>query len=504
MSGQEQSHAERGSGTPTIPRSEFARLVDALVDGVVVIDNAGIMLRANQAACTMFGYTEAELLGRNVSMLMTAADAEDHDDYIRHYQKSGQGSVIGTSREVVGRHRDGQHLSLDLSVTPGAIGDNGVYIGFLRDITERKEAEALFNLNNKIMRSVNRALTNVINEGMSTREVFNSALEDLLEVTASEYGFIGEIMHEQSVPFLKTHAITNIAWNKETRDFYRENVRGGLEFRNLDTLFGVTIRSGQMVISNEPHDDARRGGLPKGHPPLRRYLGVPIYSGSKLLGMAGVANREGGYNEELVDQIRPLLSVFGTLIAAHQNRESRIRAEEALFRTQQQLKQMATKDPITGIANRYLLVQELEVAYEQCVASGEDLAVLFIDVDHFKQVNDRHGHDLGDAVLRHVAARLEDAVRPTDIIGRYGGEEFLVGLPGCPTTKAEAIADRMRASVHAVPYELADGRALTLSVSIGIGALSQQPRDLNHLIKLADEAVYAAKREGRNRVVRLR
>ena len=230
---------------------------------------------------------------------------------------------------------------------------------------------------------------------------------------------------------------------------------------------------------------------------MLKYLGVPIYSGSKLLGMAGVANREGGYNEELVTQIKPLVSALGTLIAAHQNTESRIKAEDDLYRTQQQLKQMATKDPVTGIGNRYMLVQELEMLYEACGPQG-DLSVLFIDVDRFKRINDTHGHDLGDKVLRHLAAQLEDSLRPSDVVGRYGGEEFLVGLPGCALENAAVIAERMRKAIAESPYVLANGEEIQLSVSIGAASFAQGPEDLETLIRFADKAVYAAKESGRN------
>ncbi len=300
----------------------------------------------------------------------------------------------------------------------------------------------------------------------------NTALEDVLEVTERTYGFIGEILHDENVPYLKTHAITNIAWSRETREFYRKNVREGLEFSNLGSLFGVTIRSGQMVIANKLSNDSRRGGLPKGHPSLDRYLGMPIYSGSKLLGMAGVAGRLEGYDEDVVDQIRLLVNALGTLIAAHQNTESRIRAEEELFRARQQLRQIATKDPVTGIANRNMLVQEFEVEYERC-GESEDLSILFINVDYFKRVNDQYGHELGD-------------------------EEFVVGLPGCALKHAQIIAERMCVALNSTPYEMSNGARIELSISIGIASTSQRPNDLNQLIKFAVEAVYLAKDNGRN------
>ncbi|MEM8768783.1 MAG: diguanylate cyclase [Pseudomonadota bacterium] len=483
-----------------MPRSEFRRIVDALIDGVIIIDARGSIMRANPAVEAILGYSEEDLLGENVSIIMTDEDRHAHDGYLARYEQSGNARIIGVGREVNGRHKDGTLVPIELSVTPAFINDQTMYVGLLRDITERREYEARFELNNRIMRAVNQALGNVINEGMSTREVFDTALEDLLDVTHSEYGFIGEIKHRDDLPYLQTHAITNIAWNHETRKFYRDNVAKGLEFTNLNTLFGVTIRSGQRVISDEPADDHRRGGLPKGHPPLNSYLGVPIYSGSKLLGMAGIANRRGGYSEELADEIKPLLNAFGTLIAAHQSTVTRIKAEETLFKTQQQLKQMATKDPVTGISNRYMIVQELEMHYERSL-KGDLLSVLFLDVDHFKQVNDTHGHDVGDKVLRHIAEIISEALRPSDSVGRYGGEEFLVGLPGCGTMDALRIADRIRREIEEVPYSSDAVDALSLSASIGVAGVSERPQDLEELIRFADEAVYAAKEKGRNCVV---
>ena len=101
-----------------MPRSEFAPLVDSLVDGVVVINHAGVIVRANPAVCEMFGYDETELLGENVALLMMPEDSQRHDEYLKKYAETGQGSIIGVGREVTGQHRDGQQIALDLSVTP--------------------------------------------------------------------------------------------------------------------------------------------------------------------------------------------------------------------------------------------------------------------------------------------------------------------------------------------------------------------------------------------------
>lgn len=147
-------------------------------------------------------------------------------------------------------------------------------------------------------------------------EVFEGLLKHLLSISRSEYGFIGQVLHDNDGAFLKTHAISNIAWNDDTREFYATNAPDGLEFRNLETLFGQVIVTGEPVIANEPSTDSRSGGLPEGHPDLNAFLGIPLYHGSEMIGMAGIANHEGGYDKDDVEFLQPLLATTAHLIDA--------------------------------------------------------------------------------------------------------------------------------------------------------------------------------------------
>lgn len=155
-------------------------------------------------------------------------------------------------------------------------------------------------------------------EEIDKRKLFSEILQSLLVCTGSEYGFIGEkLISESGVPYLKTHAITNIAWNDDTREFFKKYGETGLEFYNLDTLFGATLISGRTVISNDPSNDNRSGGLPEGHPELRAYAGIPLYVNSEFIGMVGLANRKEGYDEILLSIIEPLFNQCASLIKAH-------------------------------------------------------------------------------------------------------------------------------------------------------------------------------------------
>ena len=162
-------------------------------------------------------------------------------------------------------------------------------------------------------------------------DAFAAFLNDLLDFTGSEYGFIGEVMTDaDGARFLKTHAVTDISWDNSSRTFFEENAPNGLEFRNLDTLFGRTVATGERVITNDPAGHPASGGLPPGHPPLRTYAGLPMVSGGRLIGMIGLANRPSGYHEVLVSELDPLLRTCANLILAHRSDIRRREAENML------------------------------------------------------------------------------------------------------------------------------------------------------------------------------
>jgi diguanylate cyclase (GGDEF)-like protein len=169
----------------------------------------------------------------------------------------------------------------------------------------------------------------------------------------------------------------------------------------------------------------------------------------------------------------------------------------------QATRRMAEVDGLTGACNqrhfRTLLARETERAR----STGQPLALLMADVDHFKRVNDAHGHPAGDAVLRHVAATLTRRLRRSDVLARYGGEEFAVILPGSDGRAAAAVGEQLRAEIERSPAPLpSTGGTLGVTVSIGVAALPDDAGDENGLVEAADRALYGAKREGRNRVLR--
>lgn len=170
-------------------------------------------------------------------------------------------------------------------------------------------------------------------------------------------------------------------------------------------------------------------------------------------------------------------------------------------RFQRELFDRAVRDDLTGLYNRAYFLEQIEARCDQAIPQGMSMALLMVDIDHFKRINDDHGHDAGDAALREVAKVLRESTRADDLVARYGGEEFLVALPVRDEARAIERAERIRLHLAERPIR-AGGGLLRLTVSIGLSHADwERPRNITHLITSADAALYVAKRGGRNRVV---
>jgi len=167
---------------------------------------------------------------------------------------------------------------------------------------------------------------------------------------------------------------------------------------------------------------------------------------------------------------------------------------------QQELHTLARIDPLTGVSNRLAIDEATAQLLERAVRQRQSLGVLMLDADHFKSVNDRFGHGSGDKVLRALVSRIRATLRETDVIGRVGGEEFVVLSPGLDLPAALQLGERIRLMVQSTPI-LIDDHMLQLTVSVGVAVAAPGERDGAAVLQRADKALYAAKRAGRNRVM---
>jgi len=164
--------------------------------------------------------------------------------------------------------------------------------------------------------------------------------------------------------------------------------------------------------------------------------------------------------------------------------------------------EMAITDPLTGLHNRRYLESHVGTLAEQAAARGKPLALMILDIDYFKSINDTYGHDAGDDVLREFATRIRKSIRGIDLAARYGGEEFVIVMPETDLHVAGIIAERLRRAIANEPFSIEKGvKRIEVTISVGISMLETKNEPVADVLKRADQALYRAKHDGRNRVV---
>jgi diguanylate cyclase (GGDEF)-like protein len=244
--------------------------------------------------------------------------------------------------------------------------------------------------------------------------------------------------------------------------------------------------------------DARTAHMPltTEAPYMRMYSSVALTTaeGYAIGTLCVMDTKAGCMSTAQRDMLRRLARQVMALIELRAN-------EKALKESMRELEQLATTDELTGLHNRRSLMNRLKFEVARARRFRTPLAAVMVDLDHFKLINDEHGHAMGDAVLMAVGRLVRENVRVIDIPGRYGGEELCILLPNTPPDGARKFAETLRAKIEAQVH-LAGTREVTVTASLGIGSFNHlDVDDADTLLRQADAALYRAKHEGRNRVV---
>lgn len=258
-----------------------------------------------------------------------------------------------------------------------------------------------------------------------------------------------------------------------------------LAFAVGEGVAGWVVERGEPALIADVDQDPRFVVLEGAKTPIVSLACVPIEARGERVGvLTATSGRRGAFEAHHVELLR---FVARTIALDVQN----IR-----------LHKVAVTDVLTGAYNREFLGQRLPAEIERAVTGEQPLSLALLDVDHFKSINDQHGHDVGDEVLAEVAVRLRAAIRADDLLVRYGGEEFLVVLPRADAARAHEVAERMRVRLAAAPFEVG-ARQLAVCASVGVAELRMgggAAEAAGELIRRADTALYTAKARGRNRV----
>jgi two-component system, cell cycle response regulator len=292
----------------------------------------------------------------------------------------------------------------------------------------------------------------------------------------------------------------------EERENHAERVarylRGRAELKVVaDPQIGV------FEAAEEPYDCVIISTALKDYDPLRLCSQLRSIDRTRFLPIMLIATEdeeervirglERGINDYLT---RPLDEQ--ELVARLNTQVKRKRYNDQLRASVTQTIEMAVTDGLTGLHNRRYLDSHLETLFDRAVARRRPLSLMITDIDRFKAINDKHGHDGGDEVLREFASRIRHNVRGIDLACRYGGEEFIIVMPDTEFAVAQKVAERIRAEIAGAPFAVGpDGKTIKVTVSVGVSSLQPPNDSVAKLVKRADVALYEAKNKGRNRVV---
>lgn len=202
----------------------------------------------------------------------------------------------------------------------------------------------------------------------------------------------------------------------------------------------------------------------------------------------------------------PILNQKGVVthvIEYVRNITDRKRAEQESQRFIKELETLSSEDSLTGLQNRRMIFERIGYEIERVRRYQAELSLIFCDLDNFKEINDTYGHKAGDEVLRSIANILRRSVRTSDVVGRYGGDEFLIVLPQQSLKGAQDLAERIRISVQDTKFEMPDGKSVGTTMSIGVAFYDGAETDVDALISRIDTALYVSKRSGKNQIYSL-
>jgi PAS domain S-box-containing protein len=378
------------------------------MDAIIAIDDDSTIIEFNRSAEEMFGWTRADAVGQRLEQLIIPDQHRaGHLAGMAHLRTTGEGPILGKRLELVAQNRAGKVFPVELTVS--AVEGDSFYVASLRDLTDRNIAQQHIQRSDRLFRAISTASQQYIREG-NVDETFAIVLNEVLDITDSEYGFVSEVLYDPSGdPYIRTYALTNIAWNNEMRAIY-DAMAPNLEFRNLKTLFGSMLTTGEVVIANDPSTDPRRGGLPPGHPPLDRFCGLPIHHTGELVGMIGLSNRPQGYDLELVEFLEPFLAACGNIIVTWRADKARIQAEAERKAAHDALELSRRREAeiSAGIQNSLLLRRKPVLT-----PHGMDVGVCIMgftavtgDYCDFVTFNDRFDIIVGDVMGKGVTAAM--------------------------------------------------------------------------------------------------
>lgn len=540
----------------------IGKIVNATVDAIIAIDSRGVIELFNSAAEDIFGYTQEEALGSDVSLLMHTHDADHHSKYLTNYLEHGHSTIIQAGpRALTGRRKDGTSFHMDLALNEMKSEGETFFVAIIRDITERIQTEeklqsALSDLS-KFRMAIDSSSdyffliqypsfrivdvnTTAINElgydksqlcSLNPDELIESfgqeevrrQLTRLCEDTSGHYSMMTRLHGQEGVRIPVEIFLTVIPDGNESiilataRDVkerldYEQKIEHSrrllIEAQNI-AQFGSwewDLSTDRLTWSDEVF---RIFGLdPESFIPTQsKFLNAitPEYTQQVVSGFrTAIANNE-RFSQEFdictADGGTKIIHLQARVYTDHCENPTRmlgtIQDISERKQAERELEYLSNYDSLTALPNRKLFMDRLQHALTTARRNATRLGLIFIDLDHFKKVNDSLGHHIGDVMLTHIAQRIQDVLREGDTVARLGGDEFVIIIESLTHVDDAALIAKKVIDSITRPLEI-EGYELFPGTSLGISIYPDDGRQVSDLLKYADMAMYSAKAAGRN------
>jgi PAS domain S-box-containing protein len=468
-------------------------IIATAMDAIIVVDEAQNIIQFNAAAEQIFGYQAVDIIGKPLNILLPQHFRESHYRRLHNFQEAGTTSRTTHSLGSLSALRaNGEIFPIEISISRMRMGERMLSFAILRDMSERLKLEELLLNHYDSLNTLHRITLDLLNK-RDVQEMLHFIVVKAAKFLDTPYC---EILLPEKDELVAKASTQNELFSPGTRI---KRGDGRLSWKVFDT--------GLPAMLDDYSKWAERQEIYENQN-FKAAMAIPVMIGKKCIGVLGFARIKPGMPFKQEDILSA--TQFAD-IAALAMENSRLYREVAA---------LATTDELTGINNRRSLMELGDREVKRSLRYERPLSMLMLDVDHFKQINDTWGHPAGDVVLRSIAQHCADQLRITDafgrygekdeavgnIIGRFGGEEFVILLPETNLEHSLLVAERIRASVERMLFKVpsTNGQSasalLQATVSIGVSTLKPEMDSLLKLLNHADKALYEAKATGRNRV----
>ncbi|MCS2609734.1 GAF domain-containing protein [Halomonas dongshanensis] len=446
-------HHHKVEAELTTTAQRFEALFIKSATGKVRIDRRGNIIAINPFALNLLGYATEELTGQSATTLAPPEYASLYHEVISAYLSGHKVRAIDQRREIEVQHRDGRRIPVHLTLNAihNDQGEVMEFLGVITDLTDVYAAQRRMQKEQSLLKVLHQGITDY-QALMSGAGLWTFMMEALRELTDSDYALIGEVITTPEHNALKIHAITDLSWNEESRQLMEQLRSGDMTLTSENTLLGRVYAHGEVVMTDDVYGHQYRGGFPPGHPRLNNYLGVPIYSGARLIGMYAIANCRQPLNQALIDWLQPFTDTCALLINLYRQMAEREEAARALEHARDQaeaanraksefLSSMSheLRTPLNAIlgfsqllgnAKRYPLAEKQQRQVAQIEKSGQHLLSLINEVLDLAKIE---------------AGRLSLSIEPLSLANVFDD--------ACATLEATADAAGITLTCHAPPQE---------------------------------------------------